>query len=163
VGAPSITAIDPAELGPASSLLLLNNAHAEETSFLSPERMTQLVRDSFIACRVGDEAFLLAFDQSADYDSPNFRWFQGQFERFVYIDRVVVRPQSRGRGLARSLYQALFADGAAAGQTRVTCEVNINPPNPTSDAFHAAMGFAPVGSAVLANGKTVRYLVRPLP
>jgi len=163
VSAPRITAIDPAELGPASPLLLLNNAHAAETSLLSPERMTQLSRDSFLACHVGDEAFLLAFDQSADYDSPNFRWFQGQFDRFVYIDRIVVGPKSRGRGLARSLYQTLFARAAAAGHNRVACEVNIAPPNPASDAFHAAMGFAPVGSAILANGKTVRYLVRLLP
>jgi predicted GNAT superfamily acetyltransferase len=37
------------------------------------------------------------------------------------------------------------------------------PPNPASDAFHAALGFAEVGSARLFDGmKTVRYLARPL-
>ena len=30
------------------------------------------------------------------------------------------------------------------------------------DAFHAALGFAQVGSATLENGKTVRYLEKRL-
>ena len=47
----------------------------------------------------------------------------------------------------------------AAGHARVVCEVNSDPPNPASDAFHAALGFAEVGQAVLATqGKVVRYL-----
>jgi uncharacterized protein len=45
---------------------------------------------------------------------------------------------------------------------QVTCEVNSAPPNPVSDKFHAALGFLPVGSALLSNGKTVTYLSRPL-
>jgi uncharacterized protein len=45
----------------------------------------------------------------------------------------------------------------------VVCEVNISPPNPASDAFHAALGFAEVGSAsVYGESKTVRYLSRAL-
>ena len=56
----------------------------------------------------------------------------------------------------------------AAGHERVVCEVNADPPNPVSDAFHAALGFAEVGSARLSGtplssmGKTVRYFSRPL-
>jgi predicted GNAT superfamily acetyltransferase len=42
------------------------------------------------------------------------------------------------------------------------CEVNAEPPNPASDAFHAAMGFAEVGSATLGGGKQVRYFERLL-
>jgi uncharacterized protein len=44
----------------------------------------------------------------------------------------------------------------------VGCEINLLPPNPASDAFHARMGFVEVGAAQLANGKTVRYLERAL-
>ncbi|MHB1205217.1 MAG: GNAT family N-acetyltransferase [Rhodospirillaceae bacterium] len=111
---------------------------------------------------MGDaEALLLAFDQDAGYDNPNFRWFKSRFPRFVYIDRVVVAQAMRGRGLARTLYQALFARAAAAGQARVVCEINQQPPNPGSDAFHASLAFEPVGGAVLP-GKTVRYFSRTL-
>ena len=36
-------------------------------------------------------------------------------------------------------------------------------PNPASDAFHAAQGFAEVGQAAIHQGsKTVRYLARAL-
>ena len=83
---------------------------------------------------------------------------------------MVVDPACRGRGLARHLYAALFARAVEAGHDRVVCEVNQVPPNPGSDAFHAALGFAPVGTAAIAtatgngngNGKIVRYLSRTI-
>jgi predicted GNAT superfamily acetyltransferase len=51
----------------------------------------------------------------------------------------------------------------AAGYAHVCCEVNIDPPNPGSDAFHANMGFEEIGRAFLPErGKTVRYLMRTL-
>lgn len=37
----------------------------------------------------------------------------------------------------------------------------MEPPNPASDAFHAALGFEPVGSAGVGS-KTVRYFARTL-
>ena len=46
------------------------------------------------------DAFLLAFDQSAQYDSPNFLWFRSRYPRFVYVDRIVVVSSARGRGPA---------------------------------------------------------------
>jgi uncharacterized protein len=40
----------------------------------------------------------------------------------------------------------------------VVCEVNIDPPNPASEAFHLALGFKEVGQATIHGGtKTVRY------
>jgi hypothetical protein len=148
----------------ASALLALNNEHATELSWLTPERLTHLVRQAFCARRVGQiDAFLLAFDQDADYDSPNFLWFRARYERFVYVDRIVVAAAARGRGLARLLYRDLFAEAARAGHVRVVCEVNSQPPNPVSDAFHAALGFVEVGRAAIDGGaKTVRYLLRSL-
>jgi predicted GNAT superfamily acetyltransferase len=150
--------------GSQAPLLLLNNAHATELSFVSAERMAHLAEEAFLACSIGDaDALLLAFDQDADYDSPNFLWFRERFARFVYVDRVVVAPAMRGRGLARALYDALFQRAAAAGHGRIVCEVNSDPPNPASDAFHAALGFTEVGTAQLVgSGKTVRYLCRDL-
>jgi predicted GNAT superfamily acetyltransferase len=144
----------------ARSLRALNNAHATELSRLEADRLRQLVGAAFLAARIGaNEAFLLAFDQDAAYDSPNFLWFRDRFDRFVYVDRIVVAPQARGRGHARRLYGELTARARAAAQPRIVCEVNAVPPNPASDAFHAAFGFEPVGSAPLPGGdKIVRYL-----
>lgn len=145
-------------------LLELNNRFARELSFLTPEKAAHLVDQAFMAARVGKaDALLLAFDQNARYDNPNFNWFRERFDRFVYIDRVVVTPHRRGRGLAQALYQALFHKAAAQNHSRVVCEINWEPPNPASDAFHAALGFKQVGLAILPGaGKTVRYFSRAI-
>jgi hypothetical protein len=158
-----VTAADVAPTEPlGQALLVLNNSHAQELSWLEPERLQNLVREAFLARRIGAlDAFLLAFDQDAQYDSPNFLWFRARYARFVYVDRIVVDPGMRGRGIARALYAELFRRAAGAGHDRVVCEVNADPPNPPSDAFHAALGFAEVGSATIHDGrKTIRYFAR---
>ncbi len=149
--------------GLRDALLQLNNESAAETSFLDAARFEHLVAQAFVALHVpAAQAILIALDQDAAYDSPNFAWFADRYDRFVYVDRIVVASSARGRGLARALYEQLFDIAQAAGHTRVTCEVNADPPNPASDAFHGAMGFREVGRAQLKNGKTVRYFERLL-
>jgi uncharacterized protein len=146
----------------ADALLALNNDHAQELSWLTPERLTYLVQQALFARRIGQaDAFLLALDQDADYDSPNFLWFRDRYPRFVYVDRIVVAASARGRGVARLLYRELFEQATRAGHDQIVCEVNSDPPNPASDAFHAALGFIEVGSAAIHDGrKSVRYLLR---
>ena len=161
--------VTSADISPGATvgdaLLALNNEHARELSWLEPERLRHLVAQAFLARRIGNlDAFLLAFDQNADYDSPNFLWFRSRYPRFVYVDRIVVASSARGQGHARRLYDDLFAHAVAAGHDRVVCEVNTQPPNPGSDAFHAALGFVEVGTAdVYGGSRTVRYLSRTLP
>jgi predicted GNAT superfamily acetyltransferase len=160
--------VTSAEASPGTSLgkalLALNNEHARELSWLEPERLQHLVEQAFLARRIGNlDAFLLAFDQGAHYDSPNFLWFRSRYPRFVYVDRIVVVSSARGHGHARRLYDDLFEQAIAAGHDRVVCEVNSNPPNPASDAFHAALGFVEVGAAkVYGSNRTVRYLSKAL-
>jgi predicted GNAT superfamily acetyltransferase len=148
----------------AMALLALNNAHAQELSWLEGERLEYLVGEAFLASRIGHlDAFLLAFDQDARYDSPNFIWFRSRYPHFVYVDRIVVAPSARGRGCARRLYSDLFEHAVRAGHDRVVCEVNTIPPNAASDAFHAALGFVEVGTASIHDGsRTVRYLLQTI-
>ncbi|WP_394891218.1 GNAT family N-acetyltransferase [Mesorhizobium sp. AaZ16] len=154
------------EISPASqaAILALNNAHAAELSWLELAELSRLLDEAFHARRIGEvDAFLLAFDQDARYDSPNFEWFRARYPRFVYVDRVVVAEHARGRGHARRLYADLFDHAARSGHDLVTCEVNEDPPNPASDAFHAALGFAVAGQALIHDGsKSVRYFTRSL-
>ncbi|MCQ8279505.1 GNAT family N-acetyltransferase [Acetobacteraceae bacterium KSS8] len=158
-----IAPIEPVGPTPSASLLALNQADATHLSDLDPAGLARLSGMAFMAARIGEaDALLIAFDQDAAYASPNFLWFRQRYPRFVYVDRVVVAGQARGRGLARRLYEALFARAEAAGHERVVCEVNAEPPNPGSDAFHAALGFEPVGDGTPSAGKRVRYLLRPL-
>ena len=146
-------------------ILALNNAHAIETSLLDEARLKSMLDEAFLATRIGDvDAFLIVFDQRARYDSSNFAWFQARYPDFVYVDRIITGPNARGKGYARSLYEDLFEKAAARGHKRVVCEVNLDPPNPGSDAFHAALGFAEVGRHLLpASGKIVRYLSKNIP
>ncbi len=146
-------------------MLPLNNAHAKETSVLDDASFTALLDTAFYARGIdrGATAFLIALDQNASYESPNFLWFKAARRSFVYIDRIIVLTSARGRGIARLLYEDLFATAKKAGHDRVVCEVNTDPPNPVSEAFHVTMGFEVVGEATIHNGtKTVRYLEKAL-
>jgi uncharacterized protein len=155
------------ELGPAwlEATLSLNNAHAKETSLLDESSLGVMLRLAFYARGLdrGATALLLALDHNAPYDNPNFNWFKQHFDAFVYIDRIVVADCARGRGIARRLYLDLFAAAERSGHPRVVCEVNMDPPNPASDAFHAVMGFVEIGQATIHDGlKTVRYFEKAL-
>jgi hypothetical protein len=62
----------------AAAALALNNEHARELSWLDAGGWERLLGSAFYARRVGDlDGFLLALDQTADYESPKFRWFRG--------------------------------------------------------------------------------------
>ncbi|CAK9781392.1 acetyltransferase [Cutaneotrichosporon oleaginosum] len=153
----------PADVAP---LLALNNEHAQALSWQEPGQFDTLLGTAFHTRTIGPEgapaALLVAFDQSAAYDNDNFRWLKARFSTFVYIDRVVVAASAAGKGYARALYDELGETAAAAGQQRLVCEINVDPPNPGSVAFHSKMGFREVGRARLDNGKTVAYFECPL-
>jgi predicted GNAT superfamily acetyltransferase len=146
------------------ALLALNNAHAAELGALSAEALSHLFEISFRARTTDDaDAFFIALQQGAKYDSQNYRWFAERFTRFAYIDRVVVAAGARKAGVGRALYYDLIEAALHAGHDVLACEVNVEPPNPASDAFHAALGFQEIGRMRLVErGKTVRYFVRPL-
>ena len=119
-------------------------------NLISEERsLAQLLAISCYARGIyyGSTAMLIALDQDAEYDNPNFRWFRNRYERFIYVNRIIVSIKARGRGMARSLYRNLFAWAELAGQRQIVCEVNIRPPNHVSEVFHREMGFVDVGQA----------------
>ena len=147
------------------AVLALNAANEVETSALDAAGLRQLCEQAFHVGLVdrGRDAFLIAFDQDASYASPNFLWFKARYPRFVYVDRIIVAAAARGQGLAAGLYHELFERAVRAGHTLVTCEVNVQPPNPASWAFHAAWGFTEVGRGASGDPlKVVSYLTRPL-
>jgi predicted GNAT superfamily acetyltransferase len=160
---PRLRAARPGDLGAVHAL---NQAAVPHVNSLTPEALAELIGQSRF-CRVAEvggaiAAFLLALGPEADYASPNFLWFRERYPRFAYVDRVVVAEQARGRGLGRLLYEALetFARRRAP---RLTCEVNLHPPNPGSLAFHRRLGFRQVGIQDTEGGtKTVALLVKEL-
>jgi uncharacterized protein len=144
------------------AITALNNAHPAEIGLVDATKVQSLLAVAALATAIGPagdpDAFLIALDERAPPQGPNHAWFQARHPRFLYVDRVCVHPRARRQGLARALYEHAFA----AGSPLVCCEVNSDPPNPGSDAFHAALGFREVGRAFLPDrGKSVRYLQRP--
>ncbi|WP_291848345.1 GNAT family N-acetyltransferase [Accumulibacter sp.] len=137
-----------------TQILRLND---ESVHFLSPldhERLT-LLHGQAAYHRVSEDegevvAFLLAFGEGAAYDSPNYRWFAGRFERFLYIDRVVVDRRQQGRGIGQCFYADLLSFARASGARLVTCEFDLDPPNDQSRRFHASFGFREVGTQFYA-------------
>ena len=96
--------------------------------------------------------FLLAFREGTQYDSSNYQWFVNKFGQFLYIDRVVVSTQHRGRGLGNNLYDDVFAYARNNGAIRITCEFDIEPINQASRVFHQRYGFAEVGTRLTSDG-----------
>jgi uncharacterized protein len=154
--------IEPTDLG---AILALNNAHGRELGLTDEQSLSGFLDRAAHARAVGEPgapvAFLIAFDHATPPQGPNHAWFLARHPRFLYVDRVCVAAAARRRGLARALYEDAFAIARLRGMPIVCCEVNLDPPNPTSDAFHASLGFVEAGRAWLpVRGKTVRYLER---
>lgn len=148
------------------AVLALNNAHVPHVNALSEEEFTWIVeRAGHYRVAVdadGIAGFVLCVPSGLDYWSENYKWFTERFDHFLYLDRVVVSPRLRRAGVGRALYEDLHK-AVARQWPRVTLEVNLEPPNPTSIAFHEAMGYVPVGvRAYDGGGKKVQMFSRDL-
>jgi predicted GNAT superfamily acetyltransferase len=130
------------------TVLALNHAHVELLSPLDEARLRLLIgwasRSDVIVCDGMVAGFVLVFGPGTAYDSPNYRWFTARYgQHFHYLDRVVVDDRFRRRGLATAAYEVIEA--GAADRERLVLEVNVDPPNEASLAFHAARGYEEVG------------------
>lgn len=157
--------ITPADM---PALLALNNAEAERVNALTEDGLKSLLASAFVARVTPDGqgnilAFLIAFDHATPPQGPNHAWFTARESYFAYVDRVVVAPAARGRGLARALYDDLARIAQEELTNLLACEVNLDPPNPESIAFHEKLGFTACGEAVdRRNGKRVQYMRKPI-
>lgn len=147
------------------SMLALNNAAAPAVPASSEVELTELLRvSSFGFAAVSGEEFLgfvVGFEPGIDYASPNYHYFENRGTDHLYVDRIVVAEAARGMRVGQTLYNRVVDLAIDQGRAEVTCEVNIEPPNPASLAFHSRLGFSEVDRQ--ENGyATVTLLVRPL-
>jgi len=159
--------IRDAQAGDFDAILALNEASVSLLSPLSPRRLAGLHAQAAlhrVAEREGEViGFLLAFREGADYDSLNYLWFAERYPQFLYVDRVVVADAARGQGVGALLYRDMFEFAAASGARLVTCEFDIDPPNPLSEQFHARFGFREAGRQWVADGrKQVSLQIAPV-
>jgi predicted GNAT superfamily acetyltransferase len=145
----------------------LNNAAYPAVPNVDVAELADLVAHTSLALVAAHGAtvagFVLAVDPGASYESENYRFFESRGVPSLYIDRIVIDSAFRGGGLGRLLYGAVFDKAKADGRAEVTCEVNLQPPNPQSLAFHERMGFRRVGEQDTKGGAyTVALLAAPV-
>lgn len=145
--------------------LELNNAATPAVPTATAEELTALLEASAfgIAAVSGEElvGFVLGFEPGSPYESPNYRFFEERGTDHLYVDRIVVAEAARGMRIGQRLYERVVALAVEQGRAEVTCEVNLDPPNPGSLAFHRRMGFREVGQQETGYA-TVALLARPL-
>jgi uncharacterized protein len=141
------------------AILALNEAFVAVLSPLDRARLAHLHGQAAlhrVSAQGGQvQAFLLALREGADYDSPNYRWFAQRHARFLYIDRVVVAGGTQARGAGSELYRDAFAFARREALPVITCEFDLQPPNPASERFHRKLGFLEVGRQTLYGGRKV--------
>lgn len=162
---PHLRDLEPTDL---ESVLSINQAARPAVGDLDHDRLAHLVDESSIAL-CAEEAgaiagFCLVLASGAHYDSVNYAWFSARYRDFIYLDRVAIVPEHRGRGLARALYAEVerLARRLRPQPTSFTLEVNLRPRNEASLGFHTRMGFTEVGRQETPYGAEVSLMTKPL-
>lgn len=142
-----------------SRVLELNESLVHFLSPLDQEKLHHLIDQSemmkVVEVNGRVEAFVLTFSEGKDYDSVNYLWFANKYDRFLYVDRIVVGEAMHGKGIGKQLYQFVFDYAKDNDFSRVTAEIDIEPANPGSLVFHKKFGFEEVGRQSVAGGKKI--------
>jgi len=139
-----------------NQILELNQKALPAVSSVNLKEMQHFLKivDYFKTLKVYNKVagFLIALTPGKDYNSVNYKWFENKYESFMYVDRIVVAPTYQGHGFGTAFYNDLsnFSKNIIP---RITCEVNINPPNKESMLFHTKYGFKQVGTQFTEIGK----------
>lgn len=106
--------------------------------------------------------YLLAFAHGFASIGDEYAWFSARHPAFLYVDQVAVARSAWRAGVGAALYSDLAEAASTRGVGVLTCEVNLEPPNPRSLAFHDAQGFREVGRLRVRDGRFVSLLERSL-
>jgi predicted GNAT superfamily acetyltransferase len=125
--------------------------------------LAAITRESSIALVAEVDGVVAGFCQvlppGASYQSTNYQWFSARYDDFVYLDRVAVAANHRGRGIGGRLYEEVERRTRAAW---FTLEVNLRPRNDGSLRFHARHGFVEVGQQETNYGALVCLMAKRL-
>lgn len=147
---------------------VINQANVPDVGEVSLERMGWLQEMTAISIGVFDDhgsmlGFCMVFPPGTDYDSTNYTWFMERYDDAYYLDRVAFSEPARRRGLGTRLYDAVeqrIVD--APGIARLALEVNSDPPNEGSLAFHTRRGYRELERRPTPYGIEVAMFEKPL-
>lgn len=106
--------------------------------------------------------YLLVFGAGFPSIGDEYAWFSARHPAFLYVDQIAVARSSWRARVGAALYADLEREARARRIPVLTCEVNLEPPNPRSLAFHAAQGFAEVGRMRVRDGRYVALLEKAI-
>jgi predicted GNAT superfamily acetyltransferase len=150
------------------ALMALNESCVPNVNSIGLDEFREFREQAFCFLKLCDQkgqlaGFVIALTPGLSYQSVNYRWFVKTFESFLYIDRIMVHPSFRRRGVASRIYNRLESIARDESIPRLCCEVNLEPPNPESLKLHQDMGFRSAGTQSTEQGsKKVDLLVKPL-
>ncbi|MCW2761640.1 MAG: family N-acetyltransferase [Marmoricola sp.] len=128
------------------AVVALNERFVHLTAPMDQARLAELAgaSDRADVIEVDGEfaGFVITFAAGAAYDGTHFAWFAQRYHDYCYLDRIVIDDQFQRRGLGTFVYDAVEGDCA---RPVLALEVNIEPPNEPSLAFHRARGYVEVG------------------
>lgn len=137
--------ITPADF---DDVLALNERNVELLSPMDQGRLREIMSLSDHASVIThDDAFagfVITLEAGVDYDSSNYQWYDEKYDDFYYLDRVVLHEDFRRLGLGTIVYDELETRARGLAN-RFALEVNIEPPNEASLAFHHKRGYRDVG------------------
>lgn len=145
-------------------ILRINEAFVHWLSPLDRKGLIDLLTVASYAKQIDDaDGVLIGYAHDVDYDHKNIAWLRALFDKFHYIDRVFIDHAAHGKGLARKLYDDLEKEARRHGLSRLVCEVNTQPNNPASHAFHLKLGFRALEDVDYPEwNSAVRYYEKPL-
>ena len=143
--------LTPADLALAHAWNQANTPHVNSLDFAAFSNVYGMSSHRYLIEYNGSPAGFswLMYPESL-YESVNFRYFKDRFTNFLYLDRIVIAEEFRGKALATKLYKHIFTTHAPIP---ICCEVNSRPPNVASTELHKKLGFRLVGEQSTDKGK----------
>jgi hypothetical protein len=155
----------------ASDRVHLLRLNAQNRPAVAPLQTAELARllecDGYHLVAVDESGavvgYLLSFPRDSDYDDTEFCWLRERIAKpFFYICQVVVASEHRRRQIGRAFYRDLLATARQRGAQILCCDVNTNPPNLESFAFHYRLGFGEIGFGEASDGTEIAFLARKI-
>ena len=105
---------------------------------------------SYIQCSTDSMpvGFIFLYDEKTEYDSLNYLYFKSRYQKFLYVDRIIIAGEHQKKGYGQQLYDFVID---THNPDIFCCEVNITPPNRKSLSFHHKYGFKEIGQQNVYN------------
>ena len=91
--------------------------------------------------------FIFLYDEKTEYDSLNYLYFKNKYQKFLYVDRIIIAAEHQKKGYGQHLYDYVID---THNPDIFCCEVNITP-NRQSLSFHQKYGFKEIGQQTVYN------------